>query len=143
MSDAVWSEYPIEVVWEEGKRYRGGAPGGPSMVLDGDRAAGPSPVDSLLVALGACSAIDVVEILQKRRTPVEGLRVRLEFARAATPPRRLVEVRAHFAVETASALQHVERAAELSFEKYCSVSKSLAPDTRLTWTVEVGKGGGT
>ena len=69
--NGIWSEYPIEVVWEGGKRYRGGKPGGPTLVVDGDREAGPSPVEALIVALGSCSAIDIVEILEKRRTPAE------------------------------------------------------------------------
>lgn len=137
MLEGVQSEHAIEVVWEGGKRYRGGVPGGPTIVMDGDRVAAPSPVDSLLVSLGTCSAIDVVEILEKRRTPVSSLKVRLEFSRAPSPPRRLTEVRAHFTVATASEASHVERALELSFEKYCSVASSLAPDTRLSWTLEV------
>jgi putative redox protein len=137
MLEGVQSDHPVVVVWEGGKRYRGGVPGGESIVLDGDRAAGPSPVDSLLVALASCSAIDVVEILEKRRTPASSLRVHLEFSRAPSPPRRLTEVRAHFAVATASEANHVERAIELSFHKYCSVASSLAPDTQLSWSLQI------
>jgi putative redox protein len=137
MLEGIQSDHAIEVVWEGGKRYRGGAPGGPTIVMDGDRAAAPSPVDSLLISLGTCSAIDVVEILEKRRTPATSLKVHLEFSRAPSPPRRLTEVRAHFTVATASEANHVERALELSFEKYCSVASSLAPDTRLSWTLEI------
>ncbi len=133
----VWSEYPMEIVWEGGKRYRAGQPGGPTLVVDGDREAGPSPVEALVIALGSCSAMDIVEILEKRRTPVERLEVRVDFARAETPPRRMTAARVHFRVATASELSHVQRAAELSFEKYCSVSTSLAPDMELTWEVEV------
>src|SRR5687767_13198177 len=132
-----WSDYPIEVTWEGGKRYRGGKPGGPALVVDGDREIAPSPVEALLVALGSCSAIDIVEILEKRRTPAQRLSVTVEFARADNPPRRIVAARLLFRVATASELHHVQRAAELSFEKYCSVSTSLAPDTELSWSVEV------
>lgn len=137
MPEGVWSEYPVEVIWEGGKRYRGGRPGGPTLQVDGDRGEAPSPVEAMLIALGSCSAIDVVEILEKRRTPPTRLEVRLDFARAAEPPRRLTAARVHYAVATTSELQHVQRAVQLSFEKYCSVATSLAPDTRLTWTVEV------
>lgn len=137
MPEGVPSQYPIEVVWEGGKRYRGGAPGGATLLVDGDRQAAPSPVDALLVALGACSAIDVVEILEKRRTPATRLSVRIEFSRAAEPPRRVTAARLVYSVATASERHHVERAVALSFEKYCSVSTSLAPDTRLEWEVEM------
>lgn len=132
-----WSNYPIEVVWEGGKRYRGGKPGGPALVVDGDREIAPSPVEALLVALGSCSAIDIVEILDKRRTPAQRLSVTVEFARAENPPRRIVAARLRFRVATTSEPHHVQRAAALSFEKYCSVSTSLAPDTELSWSVEV------
>jgi putative redox protein len=127
----------IQVVWEGGKRYRGGPAEGPTLLLDGDREQAPSPVDSLLVALASCSAIDVVEILEKRRTPPSSLRVEVEFERAPTPPRRLTNVRLRYQVATASERQHVERAVQLSFDKYCSVATSLAPDTHMSWTVEL------
>lgn len=107
------------------------------MVTDGDREAAPSPVEAMLVALGSCSAIDVVEILEKRRTPPTALSVRVDFARAESPPRRLTAAKLLYRVATASERNHVERAIELSFEKYCSVATSLAPDTRLEWSLEM------
>jgi putative redox protein len=137
MPEGIPSPHPIEVVWEGGRRYTGGLPGGPTLMVDGDRDVAPSPVDTLLVCLGSCSAIDVVDILEKRRTPASSLRVQLEFSRAAEPPRRLTEVKLVFTVATASDRSHVERAVALSMEKYCSVSASLAPDTRVTWEVAV------
>jgi putative redox protein len=137
MPEGTWSEYPIEIVWEGGKRYRGGKPGGPTLVVDGEREVAPSPVEAMLVALGSCSAIDVVEILEKRRTPATSLSVRVDFARAATPPKRLTAARLVYRVATASERNHVERAVQLSFEKYCSVATSLAPDTELAWSVEM------
>jgi len=137
MPEGIWSDSPVEVVWEGGKRYRGGRADGPTHLVDGDRGAGPSPVEGMLVALGACSAIDVVEILEKRRTPAEALSVQLHFARAAIPPRRLTAARLVYRVTSSSELHHVERAVKLSLEKYCSVATSLAPDTTLDWGVEL------
>lgn len=137
MPEGVPSPHAIEVVWEGERRYRGGREGGATLLLDGDGGAGPSPVDGLLVSLAACSAIDVVEILEKRRTPATDLSVQVEFSRAPSPPRRLTDVRLRFRVRTASERQHVERAVELSLEKYCSVSSSLAPDVRTSWEVEI------
>ena len=127
----------IRVEWMGGRRYRGGPANSPPLIVDGERQAAPSPVDTLVVALASCSAIDVVEILEKRRTPPTSLWVDVEFSRAPTPPRRLTEVRLRYTVATDSERAHVERAVALSFEKYCSVSTSLAPDTRLTWEVEL------
>jgi putative redox protein len=137
MLEGTRSPHAIEVVWEGGKRYRGGPEGGPTLLMDGDRTAAPSPVDGILVSLASCSAIDVVEILEKRRTPAASLTARIDFSRAPSPPKRLTQVNVHFTVATASERHHVERAIELSFEKYCSVASSLAPDTALSWTLEL------
>jgi putative redox protein len=86
--------------------------------------------------------VDVLEVLAKRRTPASSLTVRVEFLRAANPPRRLVEARLHYAVQSESSPHHIERAVQLSFDKYCSVAASLAPDTRFDWTVEVAAANG-
>jgi putative redox protein len=137
MSDGVWVEYPMEVVWEGGQRFRGGRPGGPTILIDGDREVAPGPVDGLIIALASCSAIDVVEILEKRRTPAARLDVQVRFARAAQAPRRVTAVRLLFRVVTASASHHVARAVELSVQKYCSVVHSLKTDVDLEWEVEV------
>lgn len=141
MPDGVRSDYPIEVVWEGEERFRGGKAGVPQMVLDGERLAGPSPVDALLVAIASCSGIDVLEILNKRRTPATAIVVTVEFSRAATPPRRLTDVVLHFEVAVDSEATHVERAIELSIRKYCSVSATFAPDTRISWTARLRPAG--
>lgn len=137
MNNGIPSAHPIQVRWDGGKRYLGGVPDGPEILLDGSRQSGPSPVDGVLVSLAACSAIDVVEILEKRRTPVQSLEVRCDFSRAENPPRRLTRIHLTFRVETSSERTHVDRAIDLSIEKYCSVASSLAPDTEITWTAEV------
>jgi putative redox protein len=133
-------EGPIEVVWEGERCFRGGSAGGATLLVDGNRGISASPVEALVVALASCAAIDVVDILAKRRTPPSALRVRVEYIRAPDPPRRLVEIDLHFSVAVESDRSHVQRALELSFERYCSVSASLAPDTRLTWTLETEAG---
>ena len=137
MPEGVPAPYAIEVAWEGELRFRGGPEGGPTHLVDGNREAAPSPVDSVVAALASCSAIDVVEILNKRRTPPASVRVRVEFSRAPEPPRRLTEAKLAFTVAADSDRQHVERAIQLSFDKYCSVVHSLAPDTRLSWELEM------
>jgi len=137
MPEGVPSEYPVEVVWEGGMRYRGGPAGGPTLLVDGDREVAPSPVDALLVSIASCSAIDVVDYLEKRRTPPTACSVSVRFSRAPSPPRRLTDVHLVFRVAADSAREHVERAVQLSFDRYCSVAASLAPDTRMSWEVEL------
>ena len=137
MPEGVQVEYPIEVQWEGGRRYSGGPAGGPTLTVDGNREASPSPVDALVVALASCSAIDVVDILEKRRTPPSSLAVSVRFSRAPVPPRRLTDAHLTFRVATDSPREHVERAVQLSFDKYCSVANSLAPDTNLSFEIEL------
>ena len=137
MPEGVPVESPIELVWEGGMRWRGGSEGGPTHLVDGAREAAPSPVDALVVALASCSAIDVVDYLEKRRTPPSAMSVSVRISRAADHPRRLTDAHLTFRVATTSSREHVERAVQLSFDKYCSVANSLAPDTRLGFTVEL------
>lgn len=141
MPEGVAVEYPIEVAWEGGMRFRGGRPTGPAMLLDGDSAVGASPVDAMLVALAACSGIDVVDYLEKRRTPPTSVRVSVRFSRAPSPPRRVTAAELVFHVAADSSQEHADRAAQLSFEKYCSVASTFAPDTALTWRVELSPAG--
>src|SRR4051812_47844086 len=137
MPEGVPVEYPVEVVWEGGMRYRGGRAGGPQVVLDGHSEAGPTPPDVLVTALATCSAIDVVDYLEKRRTPATSLSVSVRFSRAPKPPRRITQAELTFSVATDSPREHVERAVQLSFDRYCSVAASLAPDTELTFVVDL------
>jgi putative redox protein len=137
MPEGVPVEYPVEMVWEGGMRYRGGRAGGPPVVLDGNSEAGPTPPDALMSALATCSAIDVVDYLEKRRTPASSLSVSVRFSRAPRPPRRVTGAHLTFRVATDSPREHVERAVQLSFDRYCSVAASLAADTVLGFSVEL------
>ncbi|MGH7507705.1 MAG: OsmC family protein [Longimicrobiales bacterium] len=131
---------PIRIVveWEGGQRYRGGRPGGPSLLFDGSREAAPGPVDGVIIALASCSAFDVVEILAKRRTPARSLSMTADYTRAEGQiPRRLTGLHLTFHVATDSGIEHVRRAVALAVDKYCSVAASLAPDVRITSDVEL------
>lgn len=122
-------EARVEVTWAGDHRFDAGRPGGPTSRLDGDGTSGQSPVDGLLSALAACSAADVVDIMAKRRTPVERLRVEVRGERREELPRRFTRVELRYVVDGAGIdAPHVERAIALSHEKYCSVGASLAPD---------------
>lgn len=119
----------ISATWVEGHSFDTGRPDGPVARLDGSAQSGQSPPDALLSALAACSGIDVVDILAKRRTPVERFVVDVEGERREEMPRRFVRLRITFYVDGAGIeAVHAERAVALAFEKYCSVAASLAPD---------------
>jgi putative redox protein len=102
------------------------------VAIDAAGEAGLGPVDTMLGALAACSAIDVVDYLAKRRTPAQGLEVRVDAERRATPPRRVLAARLEFRIDGAGIEPaHAERAIALSIRTYCSVSASMAPDLGL------------
>jgi putative redox protein len=65
------------------------------------------------------------------------VRVSVQFSRAAEAPRRLTQIMLRFAVDAATERSHVERAIALSFEKYCSVSASLAADVEISWELDL------
>jgi putative redox protein len=119
----------VHAVWAGEHRFDTGRPNGPTARLDGAGHTGQSPPDALLSALAACSGVDVVDILAKRRTPVERLSIEVEGERRETTPRRFLRLRISFRVDGAGIeAVHAERAVTLAFEKYCTVAASLAPD---------------
>ncbi|HZS33624.1 MAG TPA: OsmC family protein [Methylomirabilota bacterium] len=107
------------------------------LVLDGERRAGPSPMQALALGLAGCMAMDVVDILRKGRLPVAGLEVELTGERAAEPPRRFSRIAIRFRVAGDVPADRVERALALSRERYCSVWHSLRPDIELRTSFEV------
>ena len=126
MSDQV---QVVRAVWDGGYRFDTGRVGGPTARFDGGGETGQTPPDALLSALATCSAVDVVDILAKRRTPVEALSIDTTFTRRSEAPRRFEHVVLTFRVDGAGIERvHAERAIQLAFEKYCSVAASLASD---------------
>lgn len=117
-----------------GLEFQGGTDGGPSVTVDGNGAAGASPMQSLLLALAGCMGADLVEIVQKMRVPLEGLTLRLEGERAPEPPRRYTRLR--LTVEAsgspAEAEPKLRHALALSRETYCSVLHTLKSDLELS-----------
>ena len=115
-------------IWVGEHRFDAG-PDGRTVPLDADSKAAPGPVETLLNAIATCSAVDVIDILAKRRTPAERLIVNVTATRRAEAPRRVMRLELEFQIDGAGiGVEHAERAIELSFEKYCSVAGSLAPD---------------
>jgi putative redox protein len=124
----------IALTWERGLVFRGGAPGGPEVVIDGDNAAGPGPMLNLLLAAAACSGSDVVVILEKMRVVLRELRVEVSGVRREQEPRRYTSIHYDFHVAGDGLDEtRARRAIDLSLEKYCSVVASLAPDIKITY----------
>jgi putative redox protein len=128
----------VNVKWVGEHKFDAGRPGKPTARLDGDGLTGPSPVDGLLASLATCTSVDVVDILAKRRTPVESLEIEVAAERVDTIPRRLKHVMLSFRIGGVGIERvHAERAVELAITKYCSVRDSLRPDVPVEWTIEL------
>lgn len=129
----------VVVRWRGDEEFEAGRPGGPALRVDGHGKVAQSPVDVLLTALGACSSIDVVSILAKRRTPVRSLEVDIIGERANDRvPRKVRRILLTFRIAGAGIeREQAERAVELSVTKYCSVRDSLDPAIPVEWKVEV------
>ena len=129
----------VTVRWDGGQRFDAGVTGKKETIrIDGNRDAGPSPVDALLGALAACTGVDVVEILAKRRTPVEGMSVSVTGERATVTPSRVTKIVLDFKIRGAGIERaHAERAIELAVTKYCSVRDTLDPNMPIEWTLQL------
>ena len=115
-------------VWRGEHRFDAG-PEGRTAPVDADSKTAPGPVETLLNALATCSAVDVLDVLTKRRTPAERLMVNVTAARRTEAPRRVKRLDVEFVIDGAGIqAEQAERAIQLSFEKYCTVAASLAPD---------------
>jgi putative redox protein len=98
----------------------------------------PRPMEMVLLGTGGCTAYDVVLILKRGRQDVRGCSVRLEAERATQDPKVFTRINFHFTV-TGKDLNPatVERAIQLSHEKYCSASIMLAKTAEITHTTEI------
>lgn len=98
------------------------------MVLDSAGTAGPSPVQALVFAVAGCMGMDIVHILRKGRHELRGLRVAVTAERAPEDPHRVTAMALDFTVAGAVPKEQVQRAIDLSHEKYCSVWHSMRQD---------------
>lgn len=122
----------MNIRWREGRLFESG-PEGRMHLVDADSKLAPGPVEALLGSVLSCSAVDILDILAKRRTPVTALSASVSAQRRADPPRRIMRMELEFRIDGPGIeAEHAERAIELSFEKYCSVGASLAPDIETT-----------
>jgi putative redox protein len=125
-----------KATWIAQQRYTGIADSGHSITVDGDKAAGNSPMELVLIGLCGCTGYDVVSILQKKREPLTSLEVRAEAERAPHPPAVYTSIRLIYRVGGTVSRKAVEDAVRLSEEKYCSVSAMLSKTAKITTAIE-------
>jgi len=127
----------LELIWEH-DLVMNGRSGDATMVLDSAGKAGPSPVQALAFAVAGCMGMDVVYILQKGRQDLKGLKLSLSAERAQEDPHRVTALTIDFTVTGDIPKDQIQRAIDLSHDKYCSVWHSMRQDITFTTTISVG-----
>jgi putative redox protein len=123
--------------WDGEEQFTGQV-GKHEVSIDGSADAAPTPIHLLALSIAGCMAIDLVHILTRGRHQVTLLQTTFTGRRAADEPRRFTHVRLDFVLKGQMLPEHVERAIQLSRDKYCSVWNTLRPDTELetSYTIE-------
>ena len=134
------SDVAVDLTWTgSGLQFDGRGAHGNTIRLDGNRETGVSPMETMLLALGGCTAADIIDIAGKMRVPITGLEVRLDGDRAAEPPRRYTRIRMVYRARGVAAADEdkIRRALALSEDKYCSVRHTLRADVELSSELEL------
>lgn len=126
------------VKWQQGLSFEGTTEEGNKVIMDGERANGASPMEMVMMAAGSCSSIDIVMILEKARQKITNVEVKLEGERVDAVPSVFSKINLHFIVAGKELSEkQVERAVNLSMEKYCSVSIMLGKSVEISHSLEI------
>ena len=134
------SAYKATVKFAGDEMFIGTSPSGHAFAIDtkGDRKSAPTPMEMLLVSVAACTAADVISILQKKRQDVTEYLVEVTGTRAEEHPRKYTAFNVHHIVHGRGILENaVAQAVELSDTKYCSVAATVRPTAEITTTFEI------
>jgi putative redox protein len=122
----------------DGEQQFTGQVGKHEVSIDGSAEAAPTPVQMLALSLAGCMSIDLVHILSRGRRDATSLSCRFVGERSSDNPKRFTRIRLEFTLTGAMEPEHVDRAIQLSREKYCSVWATFRPDIELdvTYTIQ-------
>lgn len=131
------------IKWVEQATFIGEAGSGHAVVMDGapefgGRDLGPRPMEMLLLGLGGCTAFDVVSILKKARQNIDDCVAEVSAERATEHPKVFTKIHVHFTISGRDLKEsQVQRAVQLSAEKYCSASLMLGKVAEVTHDYEI------
>lgn len=131
------------IKWVEGASFLGETESGHAVLMDGPpdgggRNLGPRPMEMVLIGTGGCTAYDVVAILKKQRQQISDCVAEIHAERANTDPKVFTKIHIHFIVSGKDLKpEQVERAINLSAEKYCSASIMLGKTAEITHDFEI------
>ncbi len=127
------------VRWIGGKQFVGIDSTAHSVVLSSTaEGVGMKPSELLLVAVGSCSAVDVVDILTKKRTPLTALDISVNGEQDAEPPWTYNKIHIHYRLSGKDLTdKNVSQAIHLSHTKYCSVAATVSGKAKITTSYEI------
>jgi putative redox protein len=127
------------VRWVGSEAFLAQMPSGHAVVFDADRKhnSAPGPMEMLLGALGACSSVDVVEILRKKRQKLDSLEIEISGERAVEPQTVWTKIEMIYRLAGALDEKAVRDAIELSQTKYCSVAATLKKTAEIGYRFEI------
>ena len=129
------------VTWVQNLQFVGTDSSKHSVVIsspDEDNGVGMKPSELLLLSLASCSAYDVVNILTKKRKTLQDVKVEVESEQQSTSPWAFTKIHLHYVIKGDNISERdVAKAIQLSHDKYCSVSATLAPTVELTHDYKV------
>jgi len=127
------------IKWIGEQKFTANSPSGHAVAFDSDRKSNtaPGPMETVLMALGACTATDIVIILEKKRQRLQSLEVVCSGERAAEPPTVWVKLEVLFRVRGALDEDALKHAIDLTRDKYCSVAAMLRKTAEISWRYEI------
>lgn len=127
------------VKWVGGEKFMATMPSGKAVQFDAGSTheGGPGPMEMLLGALGACTSVDVILILEKKRLKLKSLEVSVSGERASEPPQVWTKIEIVYRLSGTLEEKAVRDAIELSQNKYCSVAAMLGKTAKISYRYEI------
>lgn len=129
-----------KIKWLGKRRFEGETESGHRVKMDiaiekGGENTGPPPMELMLTALGGCTALDVIHILEKKRVKLEGIEIKLEAEREDEHPRVFKKIKIEYIFQAKDLKESdLKNAVELSADKYCSVSAMIRKTAELDYS---------
>ncbi|MES2447594.1 MAG: OsmC family protein [Bacteroidota bacterium] len=105
----------------------------------GGEGKGFRPMEMLLVGLGGCSGIDMVNILTKQKEDLADIKINIKASRVNAEPAIFEEINIQFNLTGNLSVQKVERALQMTFDKYCSVSNILGRSATINFSYSINQ----
>ena len=132
-----------EIKWVGKREFIGETESGHKLSMDiavekGGENTGPTPMELVLLALGGCTGLDVVSILEKKRSKLEGMEIKINAEKTENHPRVFSKIKIEYVFKGKDLKESdLKTAIELSQEKYCSVSGMLNKTAELSYTWKI------